>query len=205
MSPNKSMATATDIPTTAILRTLVAALEDKKAEQLKVMNVGGLSDITDYLVLATGNSEPHLRALRIEAEKVFDAAKLPIAGTEQGGYGSGWTVMDAYQVMVHFFTAEQRENYALDKLWKDAAEIDLKTMAAKAAAPAKPKAPKTSKPAGSKPAAGGKGAKPKAVKTGAKAAGKSKKAVVKPAAKTKPAATSKKSPTVRAAKKPAKR
>jgi ribosome-associated protein len=205
MSPNKSMATATDIPTTAILRTLVAALEDKKAEQLKVMNVGGLSDITDYLVLATGNSEPHLRALRIEAEKVFDAAKLPIAGTEQGGYGSGWTVMDAYQIMVHFFTAEQRENYALDKLWKDAAEIDLKTMAAKAAAPAKPKAPKTSKPAGSKPAAGGKGAKPKAVKTGAKAAGASKKAVVKPAAKTKPAATSEKSPKVRAAKKPAKR
>jgi len=121
-------------------------LEDKKAEQLKVMNVGGLSDITDFLVLATGNSEPHLRALRIEAEKIFDAAKLPIAGTEQGGYGSGWTVMDAYQIMVHFFTAEQRVNYALDKLWKDAVEIDVKTMAARVAAPAKPKAAKALKP-----------------------------------------------------------
>ncbi len=140
------MATVSDAPTTSILRALVTALEDKKAEQLKVLNVGGLSDITDYLVLATGNSEPHLRALRIEAEKVFDAAKLPIAGTEQGGYGSGWTVMDAYQIMVHFFTTEQRENYALDKLWKDAAEIDLKTMEAKGAAPAKPKVVKAPKP-----------------------------------------------------------
>lgn len=168
------MATATDVPTTAILRTLVAALEDKKAEQLKVMNVGGLSDITDYLVLATGNSEPHLRALRIEAEKVFDAAKLPIAGTEQGGFGSGWTVMDAYQIMVHFFTAEQRENYALDKLWKDAAEIDLKTMAAKVIAPAKPKAPKATKSAVQKSAAGAKTLK---------AGGKSSSATKKPAAK----------------------
>lgn len=140
------MVTVSDAQTSAILRALVAALEDKKAEQLKVMNVGGLSDITDFLVLATGNSEPHLRALRIEAEKIFDAAKLPIAGTEQGGYGSGWTVMDAYQIMVHFFTAEQRVNYALDKLWKDAVEIDVKTMAARVAAPAKPKAAKALKP-----------------------------------------------------------
>lgn len=139
------MATVSDAQTSSILRALVAALEDKKAEQLKVMNVGGLSDITDFLVLATGNSEPHPRALRIEAEKIFDAAKLPIAGTEQGGYGSGWTVMDAYQIMVHFFTAEQRVNYALDKLWKDAVEIDLKTMAAKVAAPAKPKVAKAPK------------------------------------------------------------
>lgn len=178
------MATATDAQTIAVLRTLVNALEDKKAEQLKVMNVGGLSDITDYLVLATGNSEPHLRALRIEAEKVFDAAKLPIAGTEQGGFGSGWTVMDAYQIMVHFFTAEQRENYALDKLWKDAAEIDLKTMATKVAAPAKPKAPKATKPAVRKPASAVKGAK-----SGAKAVGAAKKTSVKTNAKAKPAKT----------------
>lgn len=193
------MATATDVPTTAILRALVAALEDKKAEQLKVMNVGGLSDITDYLVLATGNSEPHLRALRIEAEKVFDAAKLPIAGTEQGGYGSGWTVMDAYQIMVHFFTAEQRENYALDKLWKDAAEIDLKTMAAKVAAPAKSKAPKATKPAARKQASATKAAKP-----GAKAGGAAKKAPSKIASKTK-TAKSPKGPLVKTPRKTTKK
>jgi len=177
------MATVSDAQTSAILRNLVAALEDKKAEQLKVMNVGGLSDITDFLVLATGNSEPHLRALRIEAEKIFDAAKLPIAGTEQGGYGSGWTVMDAYQIMVHFFTAEQRVNYALDKLWKDAVEIDLKTMAAKVVAPAKPKGVKALKPKAPKVAA-----KAKVSKTASKprttAPNKSAK---KPVAKAKPA------------------
>ncbi len=123
-----------DLPTITLLRTLVSALEDKKADQLKVLHVSGVSNITDYLVLATGNSEPHLRALRIEAEKVLDAAKVKIAGMEQGGFNSGWTVVDAYQVMVHLFTPDQRQNYALDKLWKDAAEVDLKTFATKAAA-----------------------------------------------------------------------
>lgn len=137
--------TAPDIQTTALLRTLITALEDKKADDLKVLHVGGLSDITDYLVLATGNSEPHLRALRIEAEKVLDAAKVKIAGMDQGGFNSGWTVVDAYQIMVHFFTAEQRGNYALEKLWKDAAEVDLKTMATKAAPVAKATKPKASK------------------------------------------------------------
>lgn len=132
-----SKTTASDTQTQALLRTLVTALEDKKADDLAVLHVGGISDITDYLVLATGNSEPHLRALRIEVEKVLDAAKLPIAGMEQGDYGSGWTIVDAYQIMVHVFTAEQRSNYALDKLWKDARIVDLKTFTAAPALPAK--------------------------------------------------------------------
>ena len=147
---------APDAQTTALLRTLITALEDKKAENLKVLSVGGVSDITDYLVLATGNSEPHLRALRIEAEKVLDAAKARIAGMDSGGFNSGWTVVDAYQIMAHFFTAEQRENYALEKLWKDAPEVDLKTLAAKPAPKAKPakvKVAKTKAVAKKKPAA----------------------------------------------------
>ncbi len=176
--------TAPDAPTTALLRNLITALEDKKAEQLTVLHVGGISDITDYLVLATGNSEPHLRALRIEAEKILDAAKVKIAGMEQGGFGSGWTVVDAYQIMVHFFTAEQRGNYALEKLWKDASEVNLKTLATKpvAKAKAKPAKAKAEKPAKTKPAKS------------------------KPAAKSAPAAKSKGKPaakkTVPAKKKP---
>lgn len=165
---------APDAQTTALLRTLLAALEDKKAENLKVLGVGGVSDITDYLVLATGNSEPHLRALRIETEKVFDAAKAKIAGMDSGGFNSGWTVVDAYQIMVHFFTAEQRENYALEKLWKDAPEVDLKTLATKPAATKSAKG-KTAK---AKPAAP---KKPVAKKAPAKKA-------TKPASKPKPAA-----------------
>lgn len=122
-----------------LLQQLVRALDDKKVGDLRVLKVSAKSTITDYLVLATGTSEPHLRALRIEVERVLDAAKQPIAGMEQGGFNSGWTVVDAYQIMTHLFTPEQRENYALEKLWKDAEVLDV---AGLIAAPKKTKAVK---------------------------------------------------------------
>jgi ribosome-associated protein len=108
-----------------LVQQMVRALADKKAGDLRVLKVSGKSTITDYLVLATGTSDPHLRALRIEVERVLDAVKHPICGMEVGGYGSGWTVVDAYQIMAHIFTPEQRGNYALERLWKDAESIDV--------------------------------------------------------------------------------
>lgn len=111
--------------TLALLTDIVRCLDDKKAEDLRVLKVGAQSSITDYLVLATGTSEPHLRALRVELEKVIDQRKAPIAGMDSGEPGSGWTVVDAYQVMVHLFTSEKREQYRLENLWKDAQDVSL--------------------------------------------------------------------------------
>ena len=125
-----------------LLKQIVIALEDKKAGDLRVLHVAAKSTITDYLVLATGTSEPHLRALRIELEKVLDAAKAPIAGMDEGTYGSGWTVVDAYQIMMHVFTPEQRQNYALEKLWKDANEVNLVKLLAEPKPVAKAATPK---------------------------------------------------------------
>ncbi len=132
-----AITTPTD-STFELLKKLVRALDDKKVGDLRVLKVGAKSTITDYLVLATGNSEPHLRALRIEVERVLDAAKQPIAGMEQGGFNSGWTVVDAYQIMTHLFTPEQRQNYALEKLWKDAEVLKVADLIAE---------PKVAKPA----------------------------------------------------------
>ena len=109
------------------VRLVVKALDDKKAADLCVLNVGKLSSITDYLVLATGNSEPHLRALRVELEKVLDAAKVRIVGMDTD-QGSGWMVVDAFDVMIHVFTPEMRANYKLETLWKDAEKISIETL-----------------------------------------------------------------------------
>jgi ribosome-associated protein len=111
-------------PTLKLVKLVVQALDAKKAEDLRVLDVRELSSITDYLVLANGNSEPHLRALRVELEKVLDAEQAKILGMDTGK-GSGWTVVDAFQIMVHLFTAENRDKYRLDSLWKDATEISL--------------------------------------------------------------------------------
>ncbi len=109
-------------PSTKLLHLIVQALAAKKAEDLRVLDVSKLSSITDYLVLATGNSEPHLRALRIELERVLDEQKARVLGVDTTK-GSGWIVVDVFEVMVHLFTLENRDKYRMELLWKDAPEL----------------------------------------------------------------------------------
>ena len=115
-------------PPNKLLKQIVEALSAKKAEDLRVLDVSRLSSITDYLVLATGNSEPHLRALRIELERVLDEQKARILAVDTTK-GSGWTVVDAFDVMVHLFTPENRNKYRMELLWKDAVELGVSGLA----------------------------------------------------------------------------
>lgn len=123
--------------TLELVQSCCRALDDKKAADLRVLDVSEQSSITDFLIVATATSEPHLRALRVELEKVIDALKTKIVGIETA-QESGWTVIDAFDVMIHLFSAERRAHYGLENLWKDAAEIS----ATKLLAVAKPKVPK---------------------------------------------------------------
>jgi ribosome-associated protein len=100
------------------------ALDEKKAGDLQVLDVSAQSSITDYLVLATGTSEPHLRALRVELEKAIDSSQNRIVGMETA-QESGWIVVDIFDVMVHIFTAESRAKYGLENLWKDAVVVSV--------------------------------------------------------------------------------
>jgi ribosome-associated protein len=110
-----------------LLGLIVRALDAKKAEDLQVLDVSEISSITDHLVICTGTSEPHLRALRIEIERVLDGEGAAILGMD-GGQGSGWLVVDAVDLMVHVFTAENRTKYGLDQLWKDAGRVDTRRL-----------------------------------------------------------------------------
>lgn len=123
-APKKTTKTPSKAKPTRLLKLIVAAMVEKKAEDLRVLDVSRESSITDYLVLATGNSEPHLRALRIEIERVLDEDKARILGVDTSK-GSGWIVVDAFEVMIHLFTPENRGKYRMEQLWKDAPEISL--------------------------------------------------------------------------------
>jgi len=165
MPAKKSTAAPADA-TYALLANIVRALDDKKAVDLRALRVSAQSSITDYLVLATGTSDPHLRALRVELEKIIDGAGVAIAGMESSE-GSGWTVVDAYQIMVHLFTPDKRDAYRLERLWKDAEELPVAGLLAKEAPkpkPAKARAPRATAAkakSADKPKAA---AKPKAVR-----------------------------------------
>jgi ribosome-associated protein len=128
----------------ALVRSCCRVLDEKKAGDVRVLDVSAQSSITDYLIIATATSEPHLRALRVELEKVIDAARERIVGIERG-QESGWEVIDAFDVMVHVFMGEVRERYGLERLWRDAAEVPPAAVLEEAK-PAKAKRPAARKP-----------------------------------------------------------
>jgi ribosome-associated protein len=101
----------------------VEALDQKKAEQLRVLYVGDISSITDYFIIATGTSNPHLKALSQSVLDTLDANGED-AVVSGAGDQSGWVVVDAYDFMVHIFTAQTREYFNLEGLWKDGTLIE---------------------------------------------------------------------------------
>lgn len=108
----------------ASLEQCIHALDQKKAENLRLLHVGNVSSITDYFVIATGTSNPHLKALSDAVLESLDKAGIP-AAVAGAGDRSGWVVVDAYDFMVHIFTAEMRAYFNLEGLWKDGDLIAL--------------------------------------------------------------------------------
>lgn len=100
------------------------ALSDKKAADMIVIDVKGVSSITDYYVVANGESSPQLKAMA-HAAKSSIKAMHEATGIIDGDATSGWVVMDAYQFVVHLFTPETRDIYALESLWKDRPSVKI--------------------------------------------------------------------------------
>lgn len=94
-------------------------LEEKKAEQLCVLSLGEKSSLTDYFIIATGSSSPHLKALSKAIESTLRENKLSVVGIDMNPE-SGWIVVDAFDFMIHIFTKEMRDHYQLEFIWKDA-------------------------------------------------------------------------------------
>ena len=98
--------------------------EDKKAEEVKVINVSALSSIADCYVIATATSEPQLNALSSEIERrVRETWKLHPTRIDGVGGGS-WQIIDFNTVLVHLMTPEARARYALEELWSGAPSPD---------------------------------------------------------------------------------
>ena len=71
-----------------------------------------------------------MRALKRDLDKTLKDHNVSVLGVDEGD-GSGWSVLDAFDVMIHLFTPEMRANYDLESLWKDARPIDLEALLAK--------------------------------------------------------------------------
>ena len=109
------------------LRITCEALLDKKAMDLKLLYFGDTSPLTDCFIIATGTSDPHLKALRDNLEKTLKDHKIELFSRDRF-QPSGWLVLDAIDFVVHLFSKEQRENYALENLWKDAESLEAEDL-----------------------------------------------------------------------------
>ena len=99
--------------------------DNKKAENLMVLDVRKLSSVTDYFVIASGTSEPHLRAIVNEIEDRLDEQDIhPRA--KDGTIAGAWVVLDFFDVIVHVMRADVRERYDLESLWGDAPQVHPK-------------------------------------------------------------------------------
>lgn len=109
----------------------------KKAENIVVLDVRETSSITDYFVIASGTSEPHLRAIAEEiTERLREEHDLRPRATD-GTLQTGWLVLDFFDVIVHVMRLDVREHYNLEGLWGDAPQVK----------PRKKRRPKTAGPA----------------------------------------------------------
>ena len=106
-----------------ILKVAANAVNERKARDLFAVEVGEITILAEYLLMATATSSTHVRALAEEVE-----AKLSEQGIEPHhieGKATGWILLDYNEVIVHIFSREAREFYGLDRIWSDGNVINL--------------------------------------------------------------------------------
>ena len=101
------------------------ALDDKKGLDIKLLKIDEVSSLADYFIICTGTSNTHVKTLCDYAEFTLEQLGEPMLGRE-GHRGNAWELLDYGSVVVHVFTEEAREFYALERLWADAQQVDIR-------------------------------------------------------------------------------
>jgi ribosome-associated protein len=99
--------------------------DSMKAEDIVILDVQKVSTVTDYFVICSGSSQPHLKAIAREVSAQLREQYDLRAKSKDGNTDSQWTVIDYGIVMVHIFHPEKRELYALEDLWGDARSVPV--------------------------------------------------------------------------------
>lgn len=106
------------------IKVIVNAAQDKKAFDINVLNIAGLSSIADYFVVASGNNERQAVAIADEIEDKM--SELGLEPLNKEGHQTGrWVLLDYGDIIVHVFHREEREFYNIEKLWVDAESIEI--------------------------------------------------------------------------------
>ena len=104
-------------------RLALEALEDKKAEDIRIIDISEVSVVADYFIIASGSNRSQIQTLTDNVEEKLGRAGYPVKHIE--GYGSAnWILMDFGDIIVHIFDRENRLFYDLERIWRDGKTID---------------------------------------------------------------------------------
>ena len=102
----------------------IDALEDKKAEDIRVIDISEVSPLADYFIIANGTNDNQVRALVDNVEEELQKAGFEVKQREGYGLGS-WVLLDFGEIIVHVFDKENRLFYDLERIWRDGKVIDI--------------------------------------------------------------------------------
>ena len=104
--------------------TAAKALDSKKGQEIKVIDVEHLTSLADYFVICSGTSNTQINALCDAVEEAVNESGEPTLHRE-GYRGGTWVLLDFGSVVVHVFSGEAREFYSLERLWQDGTPLDM--------------------------------------------------------------------------------
>ena len=110
-----------------MVKTAVAALQDKKGEDIRVIDISGVTVIADYFIIASGSNPNQVQALVDNVEEQMYKAGYDDPRVE--GYNTAsWVLLDYNDVIVHVFSQDDRLLYDLERIWRDGKEIDVDSL-----------------------------------------------------------------------------
>lgn len=105
----------------------IKALEDKKAEDIRVIDISGVSVLADYFIIANGSNRNQIQALSDAVEESLGRAGYPVKQIE--GYdNANWVLLDFGDIILHIFDNENRLFYDLERIWRDGKSIEPETI-----------------------------------------------------------------------------
>ncbi len=108
----------------AMAKLTIAAMEDKKAEDIRVIDISEVSVLADYFIIASGSNRSQIQAIADNVQESLGRAGYELKQVE--GYNTAnWILMDFNDVIIHVFDKENRLFYNLERIWRDGKDIDI--------------------------------------------------------------------------------
>lgn len=110
-----------------MLKVIIDALQDKKAEDIRVIDINNVSVIADYFVIASGSNTNQIQAMVDNVEEEMFKAGFDNPKVE--GYNTAsWILLDYNDVIVHVFSEDDRAFYNIERIWRDGKEVDINSL-----------------------------------------------------------------------------